>query len=170
MPVADDVSLGSMVEIAHPELVNIYGCAIGDGTKIGPFTEIQKNAIIGSRCKISSHTFVCEGVMIEDEVFVGHGVVFTNDLYPRATTGEGVLQTDRDWSVVRTTVRSHASIGSNSTILAGVTIGKGAIVGAGSVITKDIPEFSIAVGNPSRTIGDVRDRARAKTPTNSGEI
>ena len=158
MPISDDVKLGTKVEILHPQLVNIYGCKIGDGTEIGPFTEIQKNVAIGSRCKISSHTFICEGVVIEDEVFVGHGVTFINDLYPRATNPEGSLQTDEDWQVISTNVRRHASIGSNATILAGVTIGEGALIGAGSVVTKDVPEFAITVGNPSTIVGDIRDR------------
>jgi acetyltransferase-like isoleucine patch superfamily enzyme len=158
MPVADDVQLGKGVRIFWPDLVNLYGCRIGDATKIGAFVEIQKNASVGARCKVSSHTFVCEGVTIEDEVFVGHGVMFTNDLYPRATADDGQLQTEADWAVVETRVRRGASIGSNATILAGVTIGAGALVGAGAVVTRDVPDHAIAAGVPARVVGDVRDR------------
>ena len=149
MPVAPSVRLGEGVQIFHPELVNLYGCTIGDGTKIGTFVEIQKNAQVGMRCKISSHTFVCEGVTIEDEVFVGHGVVFTNDVYPRATSG-GVLQTEADWEVVPTRVEKGASIGSGAVILAGVTIGRGALVGAGAVVTADVAPHTIVRGVPAR--------------------
>src|SRR5579875_3710978 len=140
MPIADDVSLGKNVRIVHPDLVNLYGCEIGECTRIGSFVEIQKGARIGARCKISSHTFICEGVTIEDEVFVGHGVVFTNDLRPRAVTITGEVQADGDWRVVPTLVRRGASIGSNATILAGVTIGRGALVGAGAVVTADVAD------------------------------
>jgi acetyltransferase-like isoleucine patch superfamily enzyme len=153
--VNDDVKLGEGVKISHPELVNLYGCEIGDRTKIGPFVEIQKNATIGADCKISSHAFVCEGVTVEDQVFVGHGVMFINDRYPRATTG-GRLQDESDWEVVPTTVRRGASIGSGATILCGVTIGAGAIVGAGAVVTKDVPEHAIVVGVPAVQAGDAR--------------
>ncbi len=135
MPVTATVKLGKDVRIFQPDLVNLYGCTIGDETKIGAFVEIQKNAFIGARCKISSHTFICEGVTIEDEVFVGHGVMFINDLYPRATAG-GALQTEADWKVVPTRVKRGASIGSGAVILCGVTIGEGAMVGAGAVVTK----------------------------------
>ncbi|WP_193195818.1 acyltransferase [Nostoc sp. MG11] len=157
MPVNDDVKIGSNVKIFHPNLVNLYGCEIGDETKIGSFVEIQKNVIIGSRCKISSHSFLCEGVIIEDEVFIGHGVMFTNDLYPHAANEDGSLKTDADWYVLKTQVKRRASIGSNATILPGVTIGEKAIIGAGAVVTRDIPDYAIAVGVPARVIGDVRD-------------
>ena len=158
MPIADSVVLGRDVKIFHPSLVNLYGCTIGDGTKIGAFVEIQKNAFIGARCKVSSHTFVCEGVHIGDEVFIGHGVMFTNDIYPRATNEDGSVQTEADWQVVETRVERRASIGSNATILAGVTIGEGALVGAGAVVTKDVPPFAIVVGVPARVVGDIRDK------------
>lgn len=159
MPIAADVILGTDVRIFQPELVNLYGCAIGDETKIGAFVEIQKDAVVGVRCKISSHTFICEGVEIEDECFVGHGVMFTNDVYPRAVNRDGSLQTEADWRVVKTKVRRRASIGSNATIIAGVTIGEGALVGAGAVVTKDVPAFAIVAGVPARVIGDVRKQA-----------
>jgi acetyltransferase-like isoleucine patch superfamily enzyme len=159
MPIAPDVRLAAGVKIFQPDLVNLYGCEIGEDTKIGAFVEIQKNAVIGARCKVSSHSFICEGVTIEDEVFVGHGVMFTNDLYPRATNEEGAPQTESDWAVVPTTVRHRASIGSNATILAGITIGEGAMVGAGSVVTRDVPAFAIVAGVPARVLGDIRKRA-----------
>jgi UDP-2-acetamido-3-amino-2,3-dideoxy-glucuronate N-acetyltransferase len=149
MPIAADVVLGNGVRIFQPDLVNLYGCTIGDETKIGAFVEIQKNAFIGRRCKISSHTFVCEGVTIEDEVFVGHGVMFINDLYPRATA-DGRLQTEEDWKVVPTRVKRGASIGSGAVILAGVTIGEGALVGAGAVVTHDVGDGEIVKGVPAR--------------------
>ena len=155
MPIADDVILGQNVRVFQPELVNLYGCSIGDETRIGAFVEIQKNATIGARCKISSHTFVCEGVSIEDEVFIGHGVMFTNDIYPRAVNDDGSLQSDRDWQVIATTVRKRASIGSNATIIAGVIIGESAIVGAGAVVTKNVPDFAVVAGVPARVIGKV---------------
>ena len=148
----NDVVLGEGVVIHHRDLVNLYGCRIGAGTKIGAFVEIQKLASIGERCKISSHSFVCEGVTIEDEVFVGHGVMFINDRYPRAATA-GQLQTDADWEVIPTRVCRGASIGSGATILCGVTIGDGCVVGAGAVVTKDLPPFSIAHGVPARVVG-----------------
>ena len=159
MPVAPDVILGANVKIVHPELVNLYGCQIGAETKIGAFVEIQKQARIGERCKVSSHSFVCEGVTIEDEVFIGHGVMFTNDVYPAATTPEGGLQTEADWTVIKTLVKRRASIGSNSTIIAGVTIGEGALVGAGAVVTHDVPDHAIVAGVPARVIGDLRKRS-----------
>jgi acetyltransferase-like isoleucine patch superfamily enzyme len=146
--IAPDVKLGQNVKLA--QFVNLYGCEVGDETKIGAFVEIQKNARVGSRCKVSSHTFVCEGVTIEDNVFVGHGVVFINDSYPRATTAEGGLQTEKDWRVETTLIRKGASIGSGCTILANVEIGENAIVGAGSVVTKDVPANTICAGNPAR--------------------
>lgn len=155
MPIASSVILGRNVVIFHESLVNLYGCRIGDDSRIGTFVEIQRNAVIGRRCKISSHTFICEGVDIEDEVFVGHGVMFTNDLRPRATTG-GELQGDGDWTLLRTRVCRGASIGSNATILANVTIGESALVGAGAVVTRDVPPFAIVAGSPARIIGDTR--------------
>ncbi len=160
MPIAADVSLGKDVKIFQPELVNLYGCTVGDETKIGAFVEIQKNAAIGARCKISSHTFICEGVTIEDEVFVGHGVMFTNDLYPRAVNDDGSLQAEVDWTVVATRVKRRASIGSNATIMGGVTIGESALVGAGAVVTSDVADYAIVAGVPARVIGDVRKRNR----------
>lgn len=148
--IADDVRMGKDVRLS--KFINLYGCEIGDETKIGAFVEIQKNASVGKRCKISSHTFVCEGVLIEDNVFIGHGVTFTNDSYPRATTRGGDLQTEADWKVEPTVIRKGASIGSGATILCNITIGENAIVGAGSVVTKDIPPNSIVVGNPARVL------------------
>jgi acetyltransferase-like isoleucine patch superfamily enzyme len=159
MPIAADVLLGQNVKIFQPELVNLYGCSVADETKIGAFVEIQKNASVGARCKISSHTFICEGVIIEDEVFVGHGVMFTNDLYPRAINDDGSLQTESDWAVVATRVKRGASIGSNATIMAGVTIGESALVGAGAVVTKNVADHAIVAGVPARVIGDVRERS-----------
>ena len=149
MPIASSVRLGRDVVIHHPDLVNLYGCEIGDGTKIGAFVEIQKNASIGRLCKISSHTFVCEGVSIEDDVFVGHGVMFINDRYPRATAAGG-LQTEADWKVVPTRVRTGASIGSGAVIMCGVTIGARAMVGAGAVVTHDVPDDAVVAGVPAR--------------------
>ncbi|HAJ26435.1 MAG TPA: N-acetyltransferase [Syntrophus sp. (in: bacteria)] len=158
MPVQRDVQLGREVKIFHSDLVNLYGCTIGDETKIGAFVEIQKNAVVGKRCKISSHTFICEGVVIEDEVFIGHGVMFTNDLYPRATLPDGILQTEADWCVIETRVKNRASIGSNATIIAGVTIGENAIVGAGAVVSNDVPNNVIIVGNPARIVRTIDER------------
>ncbi len=146
--IAPDVRLGRDVKLA--KFINLYGCEVGDNTKIGAFVEVQKNASIGRNCKISSHTFICEGVTIEDDVFIGHGVTFINDIYPRATAADGGLQTEQDWKVVSTLIRRGASIGSGSTILAGVTIGENAMVGAGSVVTRDVPANTIAAGNPAR--------------------
>ena len=156
--IAADVQLGKGVEIRHPDLVNLYGCIVGDATKIGTFVEIQKNVRVGNRCKVSSHTFVCSGVTIEDEVFIGHGVIFTNDSYPRATT-DGRLQTEQDWREIPTTIRSGASIGSNATVLAGLTIGEHAMVGAGAVVTKDVPAYAVVVGVPAQVVGDTRTLA-----------
>jgi acetyltransferase-like isoleucine patch superfamily enzyme len=153
--IADDVKLGINVKLS--KFINLYGCAIGDNTKIGAFVEIQKNAIIGKNCKISSHTFICEGVTIEDDVFIGHNVAFINDSYPRATSKEGILQTEADWTVETTLVKRGASIGSGSTILANVTIGENAILGAGSVVTKDVPPNSIVAGNPARILRKIED-------------
>lgn len=147
--IAPDVKLGKGVVIHH--FVNLYGCEIGDGTKLGSFVEIQKGVLVGRNCKVSSHTFICEGVTIEDEVFIGHGVIFINDKYPRATTADGALQSDADWQVVPTVVKRGASIGSGTTILCGVTIGEGATVGAGAVVTKDISGGATVAGNPART-------------------
>jgi acetyltransferase-like isoleucine patch superfamily enzyme len=158
MAVNEDVQFGKDVKIFHPNLVNLYGCEVGDETKIGTFVEIQKNVTVGRRCKISSHSFLCEGVILEDEVFIGHGVMFTNDLYPRSTNEDGSLKTDSDWNVVKTTIKCAASIGSNATILAGITIGEKAIVGAGAVVTRDVPAYAIVAGVPARIIGDVRQR------------
>ena len=149
MPIASSVRLGRDVLIHHPDLVNLYGCEIGDGTKIGAFVEIQKNASIGRLCKISSHTFVCEGVSIEDDVFVGHGVMFINDRYPRAAAA-GRLQTEADWKVVPTRVRTGASIGSGAVIMCGVTVGARALVGAGAVVTHDVPDDAVVAGVPAR--------------------
>ena len=156
MPISPDVSLGEDVKIFQPDLVNLYGCTIGAETKVGAFVEIQKNATIGARCKISSHSFICEGVTIEDEVFVGHGVMFTNDRYPQAANEDGSLQTETDWQVEKTWVKRRASIGSNATIISGITIGEGALVGAGAVVTHDVPDHSIVAGVPARVVGDVR--------------
>jgi acetyltransferase-like isoleucine patch superfamily enzyme len=158
MPISDSVKLGQNVNIFHPALVNLYGCTIGDETKIGAFVEIQKNAIVGARCKISSHSFVCEGVVIDDEVFIGHGVMFINDRYPRATNVDGSLQDATDWKVETTRVKRRASIGSNATIVSGITIGEGAMIGAGAVVNKDIPDYAIVAGVPARIIGDTRKR------------
>ncbi len=144
--------------VTHPDLVNMYGCRIGAGTRIGPFVEIQKGASVGEHCKISSHSFICEGVTIEDEVMVAHGVMFTNGLLPRATNPDGSMQRDGDWECTPTLVRRGASIGSNATIVCGVTIGERALVGAGAVVTRDVPAFAIVAGNPARIIGDMRTR------------
>jgi acetyltransferase-like isoleucine patch superfamily enzyme len=151
--IADDVKLGKNVRLSR--FINLYGCEVGDETKIGAFVEIQKNAIVGRRCKISSHTFVCEGVTIEDNVFVGHGVTFINDPYPRATKDDGELQTEKDWSVERTVVKRGASIGSGSTILSNLVIGENSIVGAGSMVTRDVPPNSIVAGNPAKILRSI---------------
>jgi acetyltransferase-like isoleucine patch superfamily enzyme len=148
--IAADVKLGARVRI-HA-FVNLYGCHLGDDVRVGTFVEVQKNARIGNRCKISSHTFICEGVVLEDEVFVGHGVVFTNDRFPRATNGSGELQSESDWTCVSTLVKRGASIGSGSTLLCGITIGEGAMIGAGSVVTKDVPDHTVVAGNPARVL------------------
>jgi acetyltransferase-like isoleucine patch superfamily enzyme len=146
-----DVQLGRDVKIFHPDLVNLYGCSIGDETKIGSFVEIQKNASVGARCKISSHSFICEGVAIEDEVFVGHGVMFINDPEPKATA-DGALQTEADWVVVPTRIRRGASLGSGAVVLCGVTIGEGALVGAGAVVTRDVAAGEVVAGVPARLL------------------
>jgi acetyltransferase-like isoleucine patch superfamily enzyme len=156
--IAPDVRLGSNVKLS--KFINLYGCQIGDGTKIGAFVEIQKNAVVGNHCKISSHTFVCEGVVIEDAVFVGHGVTFINDSYPRATTATGELQSEADWKVEPTRVKKGASIGSGSTILSKVVIGENAIIGAGSVVTRDVPANAIVAGNPAHVLRYVVEEAK----------
>lgn len=160
--ITNDVKLGEGIVIHHPDLVNLYGCTIDSGTKIGAFVEIQKGVTVGYNSKISSHTFICEGVDIDDGVFVGHGVMFVNDTYPRAVTTENKLQTEEDWKVVKTRIKSRASIGSNATIMGGVIIGEGAMVGAGAVVTRDVPDYAIVAGVPARIIGDVRDRENAR--------
>jgi acetyltransferase-like isoleucine patch superfamily enzyme len=158
--ISPDVVLAADVVIHHPDLVNLYGCRVDAGSRIGTFVEIQRGVVIGRDCKISSHSFICEGVTIEDGVFIGHGVMFTNDLYPRATNAQGGLQTDIDWSVIPTTVRRGASIGSNATILPGVTIGIEAIVGAGAVVTSNVPDRAVVAGVPATVIGHAADAAR----------
>ena len=160
--IAPDVRLGKDVAIPQPDLVNLYGCAIGDETKIGAFVEIQKNVRIGARCKISSHTFICEGVATEDEVFIGHGVMFINDRCPRATAN-GCLQSETDWEVVPTLIKRGASIGSGAIIMCGVTVGEEALVGAGAVVTRDVPAWAIMIGVPAKVAGDVRDRGDKRT-------
>lgn len=171
--VASDVKLGRNVKLS--KFINLYGCEIGDETKIGAFVEVQKNAKIGKRCKVSSHTFVCEGVTIEDNVFIGHGVTFINDSYPRATSDEGRLQTEADWKVERTVVKAGASIGSGATVLSRLTIGKNAIVGAGSTVTKDVPERAVVAGNPAKILrylasnngeSDLEQSKRGSIPAN----
>jgi acetyltransferase-like isoleucine patch superfamily enzyme len=152
MPISEDVRLGPRVKIFHPDLVNLYGCSIGDDTKIGAFVEIQKGARIGARCKVSSHTFVCEGVDVEDEVFIGHGVVFINDRHPRATTETGGLQSEADWAVIPTKIGRRASIGSGAVVLCGVTIGEGALIGAGAVVTHDVAAGATVAGVPARLL------------------
>lgn len=155
--IAPDVKLGKDVKIYN--FVNLYGCEIGDDSKIGTFVEIQKNAKVGRKCKISSHTFICEGVTIEDDVFIGHGVMFINDAYPRATAANGALQTEQDWKVERTLIKKGASIGSGATILCNVTVGENAIVGAGSVVTKNVPANTIVAGNPARVLRSISKAA-----------
>ncbi|MCU1241307.1 MAG: transferase hexapeptide repeat containing protein [Candidatus Acidoferrum typicum] len=158
LSIAPDVQLGANVKLS--KFINLYGCQIGDNTKIGAFVEIQKNAKVGKNCKISSHTFICEGVDIEDGVFIGHSVTFINDIYPRAVTGDGELQTEQDWVVERTVVKKGASIGSGSTILSNVVIGENAIVGAGSVVTKDVPANAIVAGNPAKLFRYITEEQR----------
>jgi acetyltransferase-like isoleucine patch superfamily enzyme len=158
--IADDVVLGRNVRIFQPDLVNLYGCTIGDETKIGAFVEIQRGASIGAHCKISSHTFICAGVTIEDGVFVGHGVMFINDLYPSAVNADDSLKTGADWQLIETRVRTRASLGSNATIMGGITVGCGALVGAGAVVTKDVPDYAIVAGVPARVMGDTREPPR----------
>jgi acetyltransferase-like isoleucine patch superfamily enzyme len=153
--IADDVTLGKNVSFS--KFINLYGCSIGDNTKVGAFVEIQKNAMIGKNCKISSHSFICEGVTIEDNVFIGHSVTFINDTFPRATNPDGTLQTDKDWKVEPTVVKKGASIGSDTTILANVTVGERALVGAGSVVTKDVPPDTIVTGNPAQIVRKIEE-------------
>ena len=167
MPISDTSKLGTNVKIFHPDQVNLYGCTIGDDSRVGSFVEIQKNATIGARCKISSHSFICEGVIIEDEVFIGHGVMFTNDRLPRATNPDGSPMTEEDWKLEFTQVKRGASIGSNATILPGLTIGASALVGAGAVVTKDVPDFAIVAGVPAQIVGDTRRGADAATASAS---
>jgi acetyltransferase-like isoleucine patch superfamily enzyme len=155
--ITSSVVLEKGVVIHQLDLVNLYGCHIGEASRIGAFVEIQRNAIVGRQCKISSHTFICEGVTLEDGVFVGHGVMFTNDLHPRAINIDGSLQTETDWAVLPTLVKRRASIGSNATILAGVTIGEGALVGAGAVVTRDVPDYAVVAGVPARVVGRTKD-------------
>jgi acetyltransferase-like isoleucine patch superfamily enzyme len=154
--IAADVVLGRNAVIYQPDLVNLYGCRIGDSSRIGAFVEVQKGVEIGRNCKISSHSFLCTGVTLEDGVFIGHGVMFINDTYPMAVNEDGSLQTESDWQCIGTRIKSRASIGSNATILAGVVIGEGALVGAGAVVTKDVPDYAIVAGVPARVIGDTR--------------
>ena len=156
--ISPDVKLGKNVKLS--KFINLYGCEIGENTKIGAFVEIQKNAKVGRNCKISSHTFICEGVEIEDGVFVGHSVIFINDSYPRATGSDGQLQTEKDWKVERTLVKRGASIGSGSTMLSNVTIGENALVGAGSVVTRDVPDHAIVAGNPAKFLRSVPTEAK----------
>ena len=153
MPISADVMLGDGVALPQPDLVNLYGCRIGDGSRIGAFVEIQKNAAIGARCKVSSHTFICEGVTIEDQVFVGHGVVFINDSYPRATTASGDLQTADDWKVEYTVVKKGATLGANCTIVCGITIREYAFIGAGAVVNRDVQAYALMAGVPAKQIG-----------------
>jgi acetyltransferase-like isoleucine patch superfamily enzyme len=164
LAISDDVKLGENVKLS--KFINLYGCSIGDNTKIGAFVEVQKNALIGKNCKISSHTFICEGVTIEDNVFIGHGVVFINDPYPRAVNINGALQTEDDWKVEPTLVKSGASVGSGSTILCNVTIGENAIIGAGSVVTKDVPPDMIAAGNPARIVRKINEMQKTSKKKN----
>lgn len=156
LSIAPSVKLGKDVKLA--QFINMYGCEVGDGTKIGAFVEIQKNATVGKNCKISSHTFICEGVTIEDNVFIGHGVMFINDSYPRAANADGSLQTEADWKVENTRICQGASLGSGVTVLANVTVGEGALVGAGSVVTKDVPPHTIVAGNPARVLRSTKEK------------
>ena len=157
MPVSENVKMEEGVQILYPELVNIYGCELGERTQVGPFVEIQADVRIGAYCKIQSHSFICSGVSIDDAVFVGHGVMFVNDIYPRATTPEGGFQTKEDWQLVRTHIKRAASIGSNATIMGGITIGEQALIGAGAVVLHDVPDYAVVAGVPAKVIGDVRN-------------
>ena len=165
--IAPDVKLGNNVMIQ--DFVNLYGCEVGDNTKIGPFVEIQKGAKVGKNCKIQSHTFICEGVTIEDNAFIGHNVTFVNDLYPRSTTDDGSLQTEEDWAIIPTLIKRGASIGSSATLLCGITIGEKAIVGAGSVVTKDVPPNTIVAGNPARVIRTI-NKGKSQKQTISSNV
>lgn len=158
MPISIDVQLAEDVCIHHPDLVNLYGCSIGSQTRIGCFVEIQKKALIGARCKISSHSFICEGVVIEDQVFVGHGVMFINDRFPRATASTGQPQSESDWQVVPTKICFGASIGSGAVIMCGITIGRFAMIGAGAVVTRDVSDYDVVAGVPARLVGDMREQ------------
>lgn len=159
--IAPNVITHAGVVIAQPELVNLYGCELGEETKVGPFVEIQAGVVIGARCKISSHSFICSGVVIEDGVFVGHGVMFINDIYPRALNDDGSLQTGADWKLVKTRIRTGASIGTHATLMGGITVGRSALVGAGAVVTTDVADYAIVAGVPARSIGDTRNRGPA---------
>lgn len=161
--ITSDVILGDDVVIHHGALVNLYGCSIGNRSRIGAFVEIQKDVQVGDDCKISSHSFICSGVDIGNGVFVGHGVMFINDVYPSAVNANGTLQQNGDWAMIRTSVSDRASLGSNSTIMGGVKIGRGALVGAGAVVTRDVPDYAIVAGVPARIMGDVRDRSELRT-------
>ena len=154
--ISEDVRLAESVVVHHPDLVNLYGCEIVAYSRIGTFVEIQKGALVGAKCRVSSHSFICEGVTLEDGVFVGHGVMFINDRRPSAVTESGDPQTEEDWHLERTLVRTRASIGTSATIMGGITVGKGALIGAGAVVTRDVPDFAIVVGVPARVIGDTR--------------
>jgi UDP-2-acetamido-3-amino-2,3-dideoxy-glucuronate N-acetyltransferase len=164
MAISEDVQLGDNVQVRHPELVNLYGCIVGDGTRVGPFVEIQAGARIGARCKISSHSFICSGVIVEDEVFIGHGVMFTNDRFPRATTETGSFMTTDDWQMETTKVCRRASIGSHATILCGITIGQGAMIGAGAVVTRDVPPYAVVSGVPARIVGQMNPDPELASP------
>ncbi|WP_374338675.1 acyltransferase [Leeia sp.] len=153
-----DVILGEGAQVFQPELVNLYQCSIGAGSRVGPFVEIQRGVVVGANCKVSSHSFLCEGVELEDGVFIGHGVMFTNDRYPAAVNPDGALKGNADWALERTLVKARANIGSGATILPGVVIGEGALVGAGAVVVADVPDHAVVVGNPARVIGDTRDK------------
>jgi acetyltransferase-like isoleucine patch superfamily enzyme len=157
--IANDVTLGEGVVVLHPDLVNLYGCEVGDGSRIGPFVEIQRDVVIGRNCKISSHSFICSGVTIEDEVFIGHGVMFVNDRHPRAINRQGELQGDEDWVLEETKVEAGASIGSNATVMGGIVVGSGSLVGAGAVVTRDVAPYTIVAGVPARHVGSVQRQA-----------
>ena len=156
MPISKDVKLGQNVKIFHEQLVNLYGCSVGDDTKIGTFVEVQADAHVGAKCKISSHTFICEGVTIEDEVFIGHGVMFINDIYPRSTTDDGEMQIGNDWEMAKTLIKRRASIGSNATIMGGITIGENTMIGAGAVVVHDVPDNAVVAGVPARMTSEIR--------------